>query len=228
MDSLREKVVLITGASRGIGRETARLFSTGGAKLVLCSREGKELQEVASETGALAVPCDVSDEEDVRELFVRIEQSFGRLDVVVSNAGVFRTVPLIETTADIFDETIRVNLRAVFLVAREALRLMSRTGGGVIINVSSMAGKEGFEGSAAYCASKFGVVGLSRVLAIEGRPHGVRVTVLYPGAVDTAIWDGIADDREGFLKPHDVARAILYAASSSPESSVGEIEITPL
>lgn len=228
MDSLSGKVVLITGASRGIGRETARLFANEGAKLVLCARGGRELREVANETGALAVPCDVSEEEEVKELFRQAERSFGRLDIVVNNAGVFHTVPLLETTADIFDETLRVNLRAVFLVSREAMRVMSRARGGLIVNISSTAGKEGYEGSAAYCAAKFGVVGLSKVLAIEGRPFGVRVSVVYPGAVDTGIWNGIVDDREGFLRPLDVARAVLCAASAGPESSIGEIEITPL
>jgi NAD(P)-dependent dehydrogenase (short-subunit alcohol dehydrogenase family) len=228
LDVVKGKVVLITGASRGIGRETARLFSKEGAALVLCAREGKDLREAADETGARAVACDVSKEAEVRALFVQVASSFGKADIVVNNAGVFRTMPILDTTAEIFDEVIGMNLRAVFLVSREALRLMSGTGGGLIINISSMAGKRGYEGSAAYCASKFGVVGLSRVLAMEGRAHGVRVTVVYPGAVDTAMWDGIVDDRAQFLTPGDVARAVLFAASSRAGSTVGEIEITPL
>lgn len=223
MNSLKERVVLITGASRGIGAETARLFAGEGARLILCARNEEKLREVADEVGARAVRCDVSAEKSVEELFSVVWEEFGRLDVVVNNAGIFRCMPFTDTSPEVFDEVVSVNLRGVFLVSRKAFELMSCGEGGIIINISSTAGKQAFDGSSAYCASKFGVVGLSRVLALEGRELGIRVTVIYPGAVDTDIWDGISDERRGFLKPEEVAKTILFAT----QADVGELDIRP-
>lgn len=220
-------VVLVTGSSRGIGYETAKLFAEDGCEVILCGRSEKELGRAADELGGLGVPCDVSREEDVRRLFTEVRERFGRLDILVNNAGVFRVESLLTTSAEMFDEVVRINLRGVFLVAREAFRLMAESGGGLIINICSTAGKQGFEGSAAYCASKFGVVGLSRVLAIEGLEHGIRTSVIYPGAVDTTIWDGISEDREGFLRPGDVARTVYWAATAGPGVDIREIEVGP-
>jgi 3-oxoacyl-[acyl-carrier protein] reductase len=227
VENLKDRVVLVTGASRGIGERTAKSLSAEGARLILCARGEAELLEVAHETGAIAVPCDVSKEKEVDRLFDSITREYGKLDVVVNNAGIFRQSSVLSTSGEDFDEVVGVNLRGVFLVSRGAFNLMSEGGGGLIINVCSTAGKQGFEGSAAYCASKFGVVGLSKVLAIEGREFGIRISVLCPGAVDTNIWDGISEEREGFLHPDDVASTILFVAKSGAHTNLGEIEIIP-
>ncbi len=227
MNEREHEVVLVTGSSRGIGFETAKLFAGDGASVILCGRDGEEAERAASMIGGLGFPCDVSREDDVTRLFDEVRGRYGRLDVLVNNAGVFRVSPVLETATSMFDDVVGINLRGAFLVAREAFRLMSETGGGLIINVSSTAGKQGFEGSAAYCASKFGVVGFSRVLAMEGLEYGIRVSVIYPGAVDTRIWDGISSDREGFLQPGDVARTIHCAATAGPHVDIGEIEVRP-
>jgi 3-oxoacyl-[acyl-carrier protein] reductase len=227
MGSLRDRVMLITGAGRGIGKETALLAAREGARLILCARNEAELAMVSRETGGRAVPCDVSDEQAVDFLFTVVAREFDRLDVVVNNAAVFRSMPLLRTSTEIFDEVVRTNLRGVFLVSRAAFRLMSRQKSGHLVNISSQAGKQGYEGSAAYCASKFGVVGLSKVLAIEGREFGIRVSILYPGAVDTHMWDGISEDREGYLTAGEVARAILLVARSDPRTHIGELDVVP-
>ncbi len=227
MHGIENRVVLVTGASRGIGLETARLFREAGARVIICARGEPGLDEAIRDTGARGVLCDVSDGKDVGRLFEVISREFGRIDIVVNNAGIFRSIPLLETSDEVFDDVIRINLRGVFLVSRAAFRLMSQTGGGHIINVSSQAGKQAYEGSAAYCASKFGVAGLSKVLALEGRERGIRVSVLYPGAVDTSVWDGITDDREGFLQPGEVAGEIMSLAASDSDTGTGELGIIP-
>jgi NAD(P)-dependent dehydrogenase (short-subunit alcohol dehydrogenase family) len=221
---LSGKTALITGGGRGIGRATALLFAKNGANVVVCSKTRGEVDETAklisSDGGrATALECDVSNENDVTRMFAEVKNKFGGLDILVNNAGVFALNLVENATLAEFNRVQSVNSGGVFLCCREAFKLM-KAGGGSIVNVSSLSGVKGakkFPGFAAYCASKFAVVGLTEALAEEGKKHGIRVNVVCPGAVDTVMLDTAFPNVQPRLSPGQVAEAILFLAS--PRSS---------
>ena len=178
---LKDKVALITGGGRGIGKAVALAYGREGAKLAICARTGSELEETAKEIRALgadclAVVCDVSLEESVARTTQEVQGKFGRIDVLINNAGVMtRPAPLVELEVKKWDYTISVNLRGPFLVTRALLPLMMRQKSGSIINVSSSIGRGAYANFAAYAASKWGIEGFTQTLAAEVRPHNIRV-----------------------------------------------------
>ncbi len=188
---LKGQVALVTGAGRGVGHSVSTALARSGAGVVLAARTASQIEAVAAEIarssgGALAVPADVSREEEVLALFGRIEERFeGRLDVLVNNAGVGIFGPLESFSAAEFDRVMAMNVRGTFLCCREAVRLMKPQRAGWIINVSSVVGFKGYPNQSAYTSSKHGVVGLTKPLAVEVQPHGIRVSVILPGGVDT-------------------------------------------
>ncbi|HEX5037976.1 MAG TPA: SDR family NAD(P)-dependent oxidoreductase [bacterium] len=227
MGSLDHKVAVVTGASRGIGEATARLLAEAGARVAICARNGKELEAVRAALGAdrvLAVAADVSDEAQVARLFAETRKAFGGVDILVNNAGIIRSAPIDELKATDWDEVLEVNLRGSFLCAREAFRFMKERGqGGTIVNVSSLAGIRGvekFPGGAAYVASKHGVIGLTEILAVEGRAHKIRANAVAPGAIDTRLLREGAPFLKTSAKPEDVARSILFLADDSQSAHV--------
>lgn len=186
------KVIIITGASRGIGRAAACLLAEKGGRIVLAGRDGSALQEVSrsikSRKGVgLAMPTNVCCEGSVKTLVNQVVSRFGRIDVLINNAGVCVYGPVSRTTLDEWDQVMDTNLKGVFLCTREVIPAMIQQGAGHIITVASQAGKFGFPNLAVYCASKFGVIGFSESLDRELIPHGIKVSYLCPGYVDTAL-----------------------------------------
>jgi NAD(P)-dependent dehydrogenase (short-subunit alcohol dehydrogenase family) len=215
---LAGKVAIITGASRGIGWATARLFAAEGAAVALVARDSVRLVANASEIvalggHALAAVGDIRDEAGVVALFAQVAQELGPVDLLVNAAGVVARVPFAEMSIEVWDEVLAVNLRGTFLCCREAFRQMIPHGGGVIVNFSSLAGVpkvEKFPGNSAYTVSKFGVAGLSEALAVEGKPHGIRVIAVSPGAVDTEMLRQAAPHLNPGMTPEEMARILLF------------------
>jgi meso-butanediol dehydrogenase/(S,S)-butanediol dehydrogenase/diacetyl reductase len=231
---LAGQVAIVTGAGRGIGRAIAERFAAEAADLVLASRTARDLEAVAKEVEraggrALVVPTDVTNDAAVERLVERAVDAFGRIDILVTAAGVASFGPVAEATARDWDGMLAVNLRAVMTCCRAVLPPMLARRTGTIINVASIAASRPIPGAAAYTATKAGVVGWSRVLAEELRAGGVRVGVLVPGAVDTPLWDAIpgGPDRARMLRPEDVARAAALIASLPPGATMEEVILLP-
>ncbi len=225
--SLQGKVAIVTGAGRGIGAATARLFAAEGARVVLASRTASELDAVAATLGAdrvLAVPTDLAREADVVALFRATLERFGDLHIVVNNGGAFRGARVEEMTVDDWDAVMAVNARGTFVACREALRhFRALRHGGAIVNVSSLGGIRGtpkFEGFSAYSVSKFAVVGLTECIAVEARALGVRVNCVAPGAVDTRMLREAAPFLKTTTMPEDVARSIRFLCDEVEAGSI--------
>jgi 3-oxoacyl-[acyl-carrier protein] reductase len=224
------RVALITGAGRGIGRATALALHEGGWRLVLAGRTHEPLARLVEETGGrhVAVACDVTDEADVVRAVHTVVERFGRLDGLVCAAGVGTFTPTPESTLDDWNRTIATNLTGTFLCCREALRVMLPRRSGHLVTILSVAAKVAFPAAAAYCASKWGAYGLTKVLAEEVRREGIRVTAVLPGSTDTPFWDTIGGPpRADMLAPARVAEAVRYALERPPDASVDEIHLMP-
>jgi NADP-dependent 3-hydroxy acid dehydrogenase YdfG len=231
---MQDRVALITGASRGIGELTAYKLADLGMTTVLTARTESELQRVAhtiEQAGGRAsiYPADVSGVSAAQALIEHVQQRFGRLDVLVNNAGVGHFVPIIHSDPDDWWRVMEVNLQSMFLVTRFALPLMLAQDSGHIVNLLSIAGKRPFRGMSAYCASKAAGLMFTQVLASEVRAQGIRVTAVVPGAARTAIWDGLENppDPTQMMPPERVADAILYAITQPDDCSIDEILIMP-
>ena len=214
---------MITGAGRGVGRATAQLFAREGAHVVLFSRTRSHLDEtvqaITSQGGrALAIAGDVSREEDVLALFQEVKKVHDHLDILVNCAGIVAVRPFVEMDAATWDQVMNVNLRGTFLCCREAFRLMTTQRQGVIINLSSLSGVKGvekFPGLSAYNVSKSGVAGLTEILAVEGKPHNIRVCAVSPGAIDTDMLRQAAPHLKAGMTPTDLAEILLFLADDS-------------
>jgi 3-oxoacyl-[acyl-carrier protein] reductase len=231
---LAGQVALVTGAGRGIGRAVAQAFAREGAAVALCARSGRDLaaaeREIAAAGGrALVVEADVRDEAAVATLVSRTLEAYGRIDCLVTAAGVAAFGPVAESKTSDWDELMAVNLRGAFLCCRAVLPAMTAQGRGTIINIGSVVTSRTLPGSGAYAASKYGLLGLSRVLAEEMRPHGVRVGVLSAGATDTPLWDAVPSPphRALMLKPEQVARAAVFMAALEPGATLEDLSILP-
>lgn len=231
---LNNSVALITGASSGIGAAIVRRLAAEGMKVVLAARNGQELQRLAStlpkEAEAVVIPTDVGDEEQVRRLVERTMEGFGRIDLLVNNAGFGIFKRITELTADEFDAITRVNLRGPFLCMKYVLPHMYEQESGTVVTISSVAGKHGFAGGSAYCSSKFGVMGLNECVFQEARQHNVRIVTICPGSVDTSFFDNAqttSPDRQRILQPEDVADTVALAASLPERALIREIDIRP-
>ena len=220
---MKNKVVIITGAGRGVGHATAGLFAREGARVVLFSRTEAHVVEAAEEIvwaagEAMAVVGDVAREEDVARLFARVRETFGRVDVLVNCAGIVAVSPFVDMDVATWDAVIGVNLRGTFLCCREAFRLMAAQGEGVIINLSSLSGVKGvekFPGLSAYNVSKAGIASLTEILAVEGKPHNIRVCAVSPGAVDTEMLRQAAPHLKAGMTAEDMAEILLFLADDT-------------
>jgi NAD(P)-dependent dehydrogenase (short-subunit alcohol dehydrogenase family) len=231
---LAGQVAVVTGAGRGIGRAIAAALAREGAALVLAARSAPELHGVAREIEqaggrAVVVPTDVRQEASVEALIRRALAEWRQVDVLVNAAGVATFAPLTESKLDDWDQMLAVNLRGVVLCCRAVLPAMIGRHRGTIISVGSVVTSRSLAGSTAYTASKYGLLGFSRVLAEELRPHGVRVGVLSAGATDTPLWDAMpgAPARDRMLRADQVAEAALLMASLGPNATLEEVTLLP-
>lgn len=227
---------LITGASSGIGKATTLAFAQTGVHVALVGRSQAKLKAVAqaamqAKVQAKTYAFDLAKVEQVREQIQAIAQDFGPIDILINNAGMGYTAELIDTPLADWQQVINLNLTSVFQCIQGVLPSMRSRQRGTIINVVSIAGRQTFAGWGVYCASKFGLMGLSKTLAAEERTHGIRVTALCPGAVDTSLWDTEtvhADfDRSAMLSPESVAQSILHAAFLPEQAVIDELTLMP-
>lgn len=229
---LTDKIALVTGAGRGIGRAISLALGGAGAHVVVAARTQAEIEAVAQEieqAGGTASPwpVDLSSEAEITALFDFIRQQFGRLDVLVNNAGIGLFGPLTEFASADLDRLYTINVRGAFLCCQQALRLMIPQAGGTIINISSVVGFKGYARQGGYTITKHALMGLTKTLALEAQPHGIRVSVISPGGVDTSmIGDARPDlDRSGLLQPEDIATTVLFLLSLSEQAAIDEIYI---
>jgi NAD(P)-dependent dehydrogenase (short-subunit alcohol dehydrogenase family) len=228
---LAGRVAVITGASRGIGAATAAAVAAAGAHVVLAARDRQALDVVAGrikDAGGTAIPAatDVSDEAAVERLFA-VASGVGALGVLVCAAGVLTARPFTETTSALWDETLGVNLTGTFLCCRAAFTAMARGGEGRIVTIGSLSGvyaTEKFPGLAAYNVSKFGVIGLTEAIAVEGKRHGISAVCLSPGAVDTEMLRRANPALRPGLTPDDMA-ALIVALLEAPLPAVSGANI---
>jgi len=239
----QDKVVVVTGAGSGIGRATALAFGREGAKVVAADIDAATAQATAEQikaAGGQAEPLqvDVSVAADVERMVSTAAERWGRLDVLVNNAGIFFMLPLTQVPEDQWDRLMSINLKGVYLGCKHAIPQMIRQGKGVIVNTASVAGLRGFATFDTYCAAKGGVVQLTKALAVEFAKMGVRVNCVCPGIIDTAMLDRGVDDRgldkAAFVqlageahpmgrigRPEEVAAAILFLASDEASFITG-------
>ena len=233
MGKLDGKVALVTGANRGIGRGIARGFAREGAALVLAARGNESLDEAAREMTALgsdclAAPTDVTDESQVEALFAQLMDRFGRLDLLVNNAGAFDGGPLDELSTAAWDKVIAVNLRAPFLCSRAALRIMKQQRVGRIINIGSISAQRVRAGSAPYSASKHGIWGLTQATALDGRDYGVTCCCLHPGNVAVERRQSEKpEDAEPMMSVDEIAEVAVLMASLPPHVEMLEAIVLP-
>lgn len=232
--ALKNKVAIVTGAGRGIGAATARLFAREGAKVVMASRSETELNQVVGEIEqaggtCLVVPTDISEESQVQALFKKTLETFGPVDVLVNNAAAFEKKDFPDMDLATWESVMNVNIRGTFLCSREAFRQMIAAGKkGALVNLTSLSGVRGpekFPGFSAYVVSKYGVLGLSEILAVEGRPHGIRVNSIAPGAVDTVMLKKAAPFLNTSTTPDDIARTILFLADNAQSGHISGANI---
>lgn len=230
---LNGQVAIITGAGRGIGAAIARSLAELGAIAVLCGRTLAALDSVSrtiTQAGGKAevIPCDVTKLDSVEELAKRIESSFGRLDVLVNNAGIGGFGgPLHQLPPDAWEQILNTNLRGVYYTIRALAPLMIRARSGHIINISSISGKNALPNGAAYAASKWGLNGLSYSVAEELRGYNIRVSVVCPGSTNTDLSPHEGKDPKKMLQPEDIAHAVTMLVMQSPRSFVSEMILRP-
>jgi len=227
------QLAVITGAGRGIGAAIAYELSRLGATVVFCGRTRPALESTARaivQAGGKAevLPCDVTNLQSVEEAAKRVEASFGRVDVLVNNAGVGGFGgPLHQLPPDAWDKILNTNLRGVYYAVRAFAPMMIRARSGQIINISSLAGKNALPNGAAYAASKWGLNGLSYSMAEELRGHNIRVAVICPGSTNTELNPHAGKDQAKMLQPEDVAHTVAMLVTQSPQSFVSEILLRP-
>ncbi len=224
---------VVTGGSTGIGLATARQLAAAGGRVAICARTAETLEAAATElreTGAeiLSLRVDVSQEEEVDSLVRAVNEAWGGADLLVNNAGIGVFGTFVDLDIDDYDRVFGVNVRGLFLCSRAFAPGMIEQGGGVIVNVASLAGKNAFAGGAIYSASKHAVMGMSKSMMLDLRPHGVRVLTVCPGTVYTPFFDRVDQFNpveERSLQADDVAEMILHVVRLSERATVSEFEI---
>jgi 3-oxoacyl-[acyl-carrier protein] reductase len=234
-EMLRGKAAIVTGGSKGIGRAVAEALAAAGASVLVTSRHADEVEAAAREMSAATggrvegMACDVRDAAAVRAMVEACVQRFGGVHVLVNNAGVSGGfAPVDEITEERWDQVIETNLSGVFYACHAAVPVMRAAGEGWIINVASLAGKNPFAGGTAYNASKFGLVGFTEALMLDVREHGIRVSCIMPGSVNTHFFPGgPAPEHAWMLQPQDIARTVMDLLRFPANALPSRVEIRP-
>jgi 3-oxoacyl-[acyl-carrier protein] reductase len=238
MFSLNDKVVLVTGASQGIGRATALALAEAGAKVAIAARSTVKLASLAAEIAAaggeaLAVPMDVADAAQVKTGFQQLLAKFGKIDILVNNAAITRDTLVLRMKLEDWDAVLRTNLTGAYLCTQQALGAMLKQRAGRIINISSVVAETGNAGQANYVASKAGLIGLTRAIAIEVASRNITVNAIAPGFIATPMTDPLSEELKDKMKAmiplgrfgadRDVATAIVFLASDEAGYITGQV-----
>ncbi|MEK6600715.1 MAG: SDR family oxidoreductase, partial [Candidatus Binatota bacterium] len=233
MKPLAGKIAIVTGAGRGIGRATALLLGQSGARVVLASRSEFELsavsEEITKQDGeALAVSTDLTRDDEMERLVNRALEHWGSVDYLINNAGWGRTAPVIKAKVEDWDRTLQVNLRAPMILSQLVLPTLIEKGEGAIINIGSISARAGQANTAAYSASKSGLISFTESLYEEVREYGIKVAVILPGFVDTALIPPTRRlDRSKMIRPEDIAQTVFFVLTCSPNCCPVEIAVRP-
>ena len=229
---MAEKIAIVTGAARGIGRAIAIELLEAGFFTALCSKSQESADSLETDISSFAgnfmiSSVDISIEEEIERFISSVAGKKGRIDVLINNAGVVYTGPVEKTDTEQWDEMMAINARGTFLMVKHSLPLMPR--GGHIVNIGSNASKKGFPGWAAYCASKFAVLGFTNSLREELRDRGIKVSAVLPGPTKTDIWDSLGGkwDRTKMMSPEITAKTVLSVINQPPGANIDEIDIVP-
>ena len=232
---LNNKVALVTGASRGVGRAVAFALAQAGANVVLTGRDNgalAETQELLRETTGKTnvIPADLTDEDSIKHLVKQIETQWQKLDILVNNAGVSFSGKIEQTTTAVWDNCHKVNARAAFILCRESLPLLRQAQPGYIINISSVVGIKGYADQVAYTASKHALRGMSIALAEELKGEDIRVHVICPGGIDTEMVTRIRPDikKEELIQPEEIAELVLYLVTHRGKAIIDELRVRRL
>ncbi len=235
MKTLDGKIILVTGGARGLGEAICRELSAVGARILIADIRMDQAQKVADEInkqGGQVTPLalDVTDENQIKTAVDQIQAQYGRLDVLINSAGIDKTVSIEEMTVEDWDCIMAVNLRAPFILAKQALSIMRQQGSGYIINICSTAAKRAWPNASAYHASKWGLLGFSHALLTEARPHNIKVTALIPGGMRTPfLLDRFPDlDPNNLQDPKNVAETIHFLLNMPDETVIPELLVLPL
>jgi 3-oxoacyl-[acyl-carrier protein] reductase len=233
-NKLSGKTAIVTGASRGIGKAIAIALGKEKMRLALLARSTNQLQEVVDEIHtvggeALAVPCDLMNNDAVEASLKTVFRQFDSLDVLISNAGIFLEKPITEIAVEEWDRVLRTNLTATFLMCQRAFQKMKDQQGGRIIAIASSASTQGFIHQAAYCASKHGLIGFTRCLSIEAKPHNVHVHTICPGGVRTDLladtYMGERVSQSAIIEPENLADLVLFLLRQPANIDIPEINV---
>jgi 3-oxoacyl-[acyl-carrier protein] reductase len=231
-NSLAGKTAIITGGTRGIGRAIVERLIEEGVSVVFCGQSEESVLRAAGELSekfpgkAFSTKCDVSKPDDVKRLFAFASEKLGRIDILVNNAGVGIFAPVEQLSPEQWHRMIDLNLSGVYYCCHEAIPRMKAAGGGYIINISSLAGKNPFTGGAGYNASKFGLNGFTEAMMLDHRKDDIRVSYIMPGSVDTRFADGPAATWK--IAPEDIAEVVVMLVGMPQRTLVSRVEIRPL
>ena len=235
---LKNKIAIVTGSGRGIGKSTVLELAKEGAKVVVSDIDIKECQNVCDEikkigSDAIAVKCDISKKSDVDAMIKKTMQKFQKIDILINNAGVVLMKPFVEMTEKDWDFVLDINLKGVFLCTNAVVKQMIKQKSGKIISVASIAGEVGFMNTSAYCASKAGIINLTRELALELSPHNINVNAIAPGVIATKMTEDMLKDKktkEVLLastplgrvgQPEEIGKAVVFLASDDSNFITG-------
>jgi NAD(P)-dependent dehydrogenase (short-subunit alcohol dehydrogenase family) len=232
MQSLTDKTVIVTGASRGIGRSTAKVLAREGMVVAAVARSAGDLDTLTAEVEAsggriITRVADMADLESLPGLIKALHAELGTIDVLVNNAGTFAESAISDMSVEDWEYVQRVNVTAPFVLCREVLPIMAKAGSGRIVNIGSTSGVQGYLKQGAYCASKHAMLGMSRVLVMEAKPLGIHVNTLCPGGVRTNLLDGtyLAERMEGqpMIEPDDIGEQVAFIVAQPDNLDIPEM-----